>query len=256
MGGVPLWLLFVLTCLLTGVALEAGYRLGRWRLRLAKAEMDSPVGTMVGSILALFAFMLAFTFGLGATRFESRRQAALDEANAIGTTYLRAQLLRDPQQRTESTRLLREYVAARLSAAEESKLEESIARSEQIHGLLWAETRKAAASDPTPITALYIDSLNEMIDLHANRLQAAIRSRIPSTIWAGLMALAVLGMASVGYQAGLSATRRSPTMVGLILAFAGVLLLIADLDRPREGLIVVSQQAIIDVQKSMNAGPP
>ena len=92
-----------------------------------------------------------------------------------------------------------------------------------------------------------------MIDMHATRIQAGLRSRIPTIIWAGLFTLAILSMASVGYQAGLSATRRSPAMVGLVLAFAGVLVLIADLDRPGEGLVTVSQQSMLDLQKTMNA---
>jgi hypothetical protein len=256
LDAVPLWLLFAATCVLVGAAVEGGYRLGRWRHVRAEGEKEAPVGAMVGSILALFAFMLAFTFGLAATRFEARRQAVLDEANAVGTTYLRAQLLRDERQRAESIRLLREYVDVRVRGVQEGKVEEAIARSEQLHDSLWAEARKAAASDPTPITGLYVQSLNETIDLHAGRVHAAVRSRIPPSIWAGLMALAVLSMASVGYQAGLSVTRRSPAMLGLVLAFSGVLFLIADLDRPREGFLVVSQQAMLDVQKSMNAGPP
>jgi hypothetical protein len=101
------------------------------------------------------------------------------------------------------------------------------------------------------MTSLFIQSLNEMIDLHAKRVQVAARSRIPLSIWVGLFTLALLGMAAVGYQSGLAATRRSPAMLGLVLAFAGVLYLIADLDRGQEGFLVVSQQALIDVQKSM-----
>ena len=95
-----------------------------------------------------------------------------------------------------------------------------------------------------------------MIDLHAKRIQVGLRNRIPMIIWAGLFALALLGMAAVGYQAGLAATRRSPAMFALVLAFAGVLYLIADLDRPHEGLLRVSQQALIDVQKSMQTTKP
>ena len=256
LDAVPLWMLFAATCALVGAAVEGGYRLGRWRHARAEGEKEAPVGAMVGSILALFAFMLAFTFGLAATRFEARRQAVLDEANAVGTTYLRAQLLRDERQRAESVRLLREYVGVRLRGAREGEFEEAVARSEQLHDALWAEARKAAASDPTPVTGLYIQSLNEMIDLHASRVHAAVRSRIPPSIWAALAALALLSMASVGYQAGLSVTRRSPAMLGLVLAFSGVLLLIADLDRPQGGLIAVSQQAMVDVEKSVGAGPP
>ena len=89
--------------------------------------------------------------------------------------------------------------------------------------------------------------------MHAVRLQAGTRSRIPLIIWLGLFALAILSMASVGYQSGISATRRSPAMLVLVLAFAGVLVLIADLDRPREGFLKVSQQAMTDVQKMMNS---
>src|SRR5262249_53059443 len=107
-----------------------------------------------------------------------------------------------------------------------------------------------------PISALYIESLNETIDLHAKRVQVGLRSRIPMSIWAVLFALAVLGTASVGYQSGLSTTRRSPAMLGLGLAFAVVLYLMADLDRGHEGLLKVGQQAMIDVQRSVNAGKP
>jgi hypothetical protein len=90
---VPLWLLFVAACAFSGLALEGGYRLGRWRHARTKDEKETPVGTMVGSVLALFAFLLAFTFGMAASCFEARRQAVLEESNAIGTTYLRARLL-------------------------------------------------------------------------------------------------------------------------------------------------------------------
>ncbi len=208
---------------------------------------------MVGSILALFAFMLAFTFGMAATRFEARRQAVLDESNAIGTTYLRVRLLRNEQQRNESARLLREYVDVRVNGVKEGNVDEAVARSESLHELLWAQAVRAAETDPGPITSLYIQSLNQMIDLHSDRVHAGVRSRIPLGIWVGLMALALLSMASVGYSAGLSATRRSPAMLGLVLAFSGVLFLIADLDRGTEGFLKVSQQSMIDLQTMMNA---
>ncbi len=95
-----------------------------------------------------------------------------------------------------------------------------------------------------------------MIDLHARRLQVGLRSRIPVSIWVGLFAVAVLSMASVGYQSGLSATRRSPVMGGLVLAFAGVLVIIADLDRAHMGLATVSQQAMLDLRAAMAAPAP
>jgi hypothetical protein len=256
---VPLWLLFLAACALTGLALEGGYRLGRWRHAHASEEKETPVGAMVGSILALLAFLLAFTFGLAATRFDARREAVLAEANAIGTTYLRARLLPEPQ-RTEVARLLREYVDTRLPDMRQGNPSEiiarAIARSEELHEQLWSQAVAATEKNPTPITGLFVQSLNEVIDLHAKRLHVGTRSRIPISIWAGLFGLALLGMVAIGYQSGLSVTRRSPAMLGIVLAFAGVLFLIADLDRGYEGFLRVSQQPLIDLQQSMHNATP
>ena len=250
LDAVPLWLLFLLTCAGSTLALKGGYRWGLNRNRTLP-EKESPVGTIVGAILALFAFLLAFTFSSAGTRYESRRQAVLDEANAIGTTHLRAQMLHEPQRAT-SLKLLREYVDVRVQGVREAKIAETIQRSEKIQAALWVEARKEAEVHPTPIAALYANALNQMIDIHSTRVQVAITNRVPSTIWLGLYALSFLGMASVGYQNGLAGTRRSPVMVILVVAFASVMFLIADLDRPSGGFITVSQDAMTSLQASMH----
>jgi hypothetical protein len=252
---VPLWGLFGATVVFTWLALEGGYRLGRWRHARTSEEKEAPVGAMVAAILGLLAFMLAFTFSLAASRFEARRQVVLEEANAIGTTWLRARLLPEPQ-RAEAARLLRDYVDVRVRAVQEGTIAEALAQSEKLHDQLWSQATAAAAKSPNPIIGLFIQSLNEVIDLHAKRLMVGLRSRIPLVIWAGLFALAVVGMGATGYQAGLAATRRSPAMFLLVLAFAGVLLLIADLDRGQEGFLRVSQAAMTDLQKSMQLSQP
>jgi len=201
------------------VALEGGYRLGKWRHAHSVEEKDAPVGAMVGSVLGLLALMLAFAFSLAATRFDARRQVVLDEANVIGTTYLRTRLLPEPQ-RSEIAKLLREYVDVRLRAVEERKIAEGIARSEELHEELWSRATAAAEKNPGSImTGLFIQSLNEVIDLHAKRVLVGLRSRIPFSIWVTLFALALFGMASMGYQAGLSATRRSPAELLLAVNF-------------------------------------
>jgi len=251
---IPIWLLFVLILLIAGLSLEAGYRYGVLRHRRSADEQATPVGAIVGSILALFAFLLAFTFGMAANRFDTRRQAVLDEANAIGTTYLRTRLLPEPQRGT-SARMLREYVEVRIKGVRERQVPESLRRSEELHELLWIDAVQAAEKQPGPITGLYIQSLNDTIDMHEVRLQAGLRSRIPMSIWVCLIALSVLSMTSVGFQAGLSSSRRSPAMLMLALSFACVLYLIADLDRGHEGFLLVSQEAMIDTQKSMQAEP-
>jgi hypothetical protein len=256
LDAVPLWGFFLATCVLIGLALEGGYWLGGWRHARTSEEQVAPVGAMVGAVLGLLAFILAFTFGMAASRFEARRQVVLEEANAIGTTYLRARLLPEPQ-RDEAAKLLREYVDVRVRAIREGKIAEALTRSEQLHEQLWSQATAAAEKNPRSImTGLFVQSLNEVIDLHAKRVLVGLRSRIPISIWGGLFALAVAGMASMGYQAGLSATRRSPAMLPLVLAFAGVLLMIADLDRGQEGFLRVSQAAMTDLQKTMQPTQP
>ncbi len=254
---VPLWLLFLVGCGFAWLAVEGGYRFGKWRHARSAEEKETPVGAMVGSVLGLLAFLLAFVFGLAANRYDAHRQTVLEEANAIGTTYLRARLLPEPQ-RSEVSRLLREYVDVRVRAAQDLKVAEAITRSEELQEKLWVEATRAAENKNSNavMTSLFVRSLNDTIDLHSKRIFVGLRSRIPMAIWVCLFALALLGMASVGYQAGLSATRRSPAMVGLVLAFAGVIYLIADLDRPGEGFLRTSQEAMLDLQRSLNATKP
>src|SRR5215831_995347 len=118
----PLWALFIVILLVVLLSVEFGYRLGKYRRGRREEEKEAPLGTMVGATLGLFAFILAFTFGLAATRFDAGRQVLLDEANAIGTTYLRAGML--PEQREEIRTLLRNYVDTRLKAVRPGNIAE------------------------------------------------------------------------------------------------------------------------------------
>ncbi len=252
----PLWGVFVATTALIALALEAGYRLGGRRRRSANQEDKPPLGEMVAATLGLVAFMLAFTFGLAASRFDLRRGIVLDEANAIGTTYLRTSLLPEPQ-RTESRRLLREYVALRVGSPDWQQQAEKVARSEVVHERLWAQAVAATERNQNPVLlALYFQTLNELIDLHAKRVTLSLRNRIPLAIWGALFFVACLGMVLMGYHAGLAETGRSLGVLALVLTFAAVMALIADLDRPREGLLQVDQSALIDVQRTMSAEAP
>ena len=246
----PLWTILPLTVVLALLSVELGYRLARYRLQREQLENESPLGGMVGSTLGLLAFMLAFTFGLAGSRFEDRRQVLLSEANAIGTTYLRAAMIPEPM-RTESRNLLREYVDVRLEGAyQPGKLQQALARSEELHTQLWSQAVAATERERSPMTSIYVQSLNEVIDLHATRLMA-LRSRVPAVIWIVLYLLGFLAMVLMGYQSGLAHTRRSLAAVALIFGFSLVLYLIADIDRPGKGALQVSQQSMIDLRNSM-----
>lgn len=246
----PLWTILPITIAGGLLSVEAGYRFARSRRQHSEVEKESPVGGMVGGLLGLLAFMLAFTFGLAGSRFEDRRQVLLSEANAIGTTYLRAAMLPEPI-RAETQNLLREYVDVRLEAVQPGKLEHAITKSEELHNRLWSLAVSATEKDRSPITGLFVSSLNEVIDLHAKRVMAGVRSRVPGMIWVVLGLLAILAMVMIGYHEGLANSRRSVAVIALVLGFSLVLFLITDLDRPTQGTLRVSQQAMIDLRRSM-----
>lgn len=255
LDALPLWGLFLAVLLLVLLSVEGGYRLGRYRRSRSQQEKEGPVGAMVGATLGLLAFLLAFTFGLAAARFDTRREVLLDEANAIGTTYLRAAML--PERREEIRALLREYVDARLEAVQLGNVAEGIRRSEHLQDQLWAQAVAIGEDNPNSIVVgLFIQSLNEVIDLHAKRVTAGLRNRIPGAIWIALFAVAVLSLGAMGYHAGLSRTSRSLAEVAVAITFSAVIGLIADLDRPQEGTLKVSQQALLDLQQSMHAPRP
>lgn len=256
LDSLPLWGLYVATVVIILLAVEGGQRLGKYRRQHPEQELEAPVSVMVGATLGLLAFILAFTFGLATSRFDIRRGFVVDEANAIGTAYLRAGLLSEPY-RTEVRNLLREYVDVRLDLVRPGKAEEAMHRSDELHGRLWSQAVAVGEKNPSSIVAgLFIGSLNEVIDLHAKRVNLGLRTRVPGTIWAALYFVAILATGAVGYHAGLTGTRRSLAVLALVLAFSAVMMLIVDLDRPLEGGLKVSQQAMIDLRNSLMAPKP
>ncbi|HJZ79500.1 MAG TPA: hypothetical protein VKD91_04120 [Pyrinomonadaceae bacterium] len=250
----PIWTIFPITLIAALLSREVGYHVAKYRRERAKDRTEAPVAPVLAATLGLFAFLLAFTFGLAASRFEERRQVVLAESNAIGTAYLRAQALPEPMA-TNSRNLLREYVDVRLEGTNPVKTAQAITKSEELHKGLWAEAVGAAQKERSQMTSLFMQSLNDVINLHEKRLTAGLYNRIPGAIWFGLYLLLVLALAVVGYHEGIGGTRRSLAVLGLVLAFAAVLALIADLDRPGRGLLEVNQQSMVDLQKSMNAAP-
>ena len=252
----PLWGVFVMTFVLVLVSEESGFYLGMRRCRRGEDAKDASAGSMVGATLGLLAFMLAFTFGLATARYDIRRQLIRDEANAVQTVYLRADFLTEPR-RTEVRNLLRDYVEARLAGVRQPDPWPAIAKSEEIHKQLWLRAVAEGEKNPGSIVVgLFVNTLNELIDLHTRRVQAGLRSRIPPVIIHVLYFVTVLAMASVGYLAGIAGKRTHLVTGALVLAFSSVMLLIVDLDRPWEGLLKVNQQVLIDLQKKLAAPPP
>lgn len=207
----------------------------------------------MGALLALLGLSLAFSFSIAESRFTERRQLVLQEANAIGTTYLRASLLPEPEKgRTQE--LLRQYVDIR-SVSTPEELAAALVASQKLHRALWDEAIAAGEKRPGPITGLYVQSLNQLIDLHQDRVTVVLHHRLPGAILLTLYLVALLAMGTLGYNLGLSPTRTVLPALTVMVAVAIVLLLIIDLDRPFQRVFEVDQAALDDVRETITREP-
>jgi hypothetical protein len=253
---IPLWGVFALSVVVVAVSIWVGTFLGNRRRRKPDHESESSIGSIIGAMLGLLAFMLAFTFGIVSERFQVRRQFLLDEVNAVQTAYLRAELLLEPH-RSEIQKMLREYVDTRVELVKLSlsqqlaRFKEMVLHSQKLQDQMWQHAiAMAAAERSSEIDALFIGSLNEIIDLHNSRL-TVYGYRIHRVIWYVLGFITILSMGAAGYQTGLS--DKSSLKMGMILAltFSAVIFLIADMDRAT-GMLRVNQTPLFELQKKMN----
>jgi hypothetical protein len=250
----PIPIVFVLLVAVAALVYEIGYRLGGWWQDRMPGENEGPSGILIGSLLALLSFLIAITMGMAADRFDTRRALVLEESNAIWATYLRAGFL-PAQQRDDIRLLLREYVPLRINVADRVLLERDFSRSEAIQAEIWTEIEGIAESQEQFETfSLFADSLNEMINVHEERVAALVYGRVPETVLLVLLFGSAVSIGVVGYSAGLTKQRSVLSAAVLIVVLGVVYTLIFDLDRPREGFIQVSQQPLIDLRDRV--GPP
>jgi hypothetical protein len=248
-------LLFLALFVVYAIALEIGFRLASIRNANVDADLHEQAVGVRDGVVVLLSLLLGFTLAIALPRFDQRRELIVDEANAIGSSTLRAQTLPEPA-RTVSLELLREYVGARIDFSDDSasaeRLNAATERAHQIQSSLWQLAVDVAAKNPTPITSIYITSLNEMIDLDSKRT-AAIENRVPRPIWIMLFLMGILACLSFGF----SLRRRFIlSMIVVPLMISIVMALIADLDTSSRGFIRVSQESMLRLQSDMNATPP
>jgi hypothetical protein len=252
----PVWLIYAGTILLLLAGNEAGFRIGRWRRTRMPEGEKAPATAIQGSTLGLLAFMLAFTFGMSGSRFDARKQLVLDEASAVLRAYQRAQFLPEPQ-KGECSRLLRDYVGLRLDVATRkslSEVQQLVTRSEAIQDALWKEA-VGLVERPSPGLTGFVQSLSELTDLQMKRVRAAVWNRIPPTIVMTLYGIAFLALTAMGYGAGIAESRTTIPSVMLILTFSAIIVLIVDLERPRQQLFQVNQEPMADVARRIQSVP-
>ncbi|MCC6618522.1 MAG: hypothetical protein IT341_05710 [Chloroflexi bacterium] len=254
LDAIPLLLFVPLLIGANLLAYEGGYRVGLRAQRARSDDGGGPTGMIVGSVLALMAFLLAITMGMASDRFNARRSLVVKEAQAIATGYLRAGYLPEPAS-SDSRDLWREYLALRITSVSNERLAANIARSEDIQDLLWTIGEDLARQEDSSLVALYLESVNSVIGLHQERVNAGIYSRVPITILWLLIVGVVLSLGLVGYQAGLVAQHSMVSATVLAILLTGVMWMILDLERPRDGLIPINQQPLVDLLERVDSMP-
>jgi hypothetical protein len=253
LDGFPNALILVAFAIITLGCYEVGFRVGRWWQDRMPGEQEGPTEMLVGSLLALMAFLLAVTMGMASDRFDARRGLVLEEANAIGTAYLQADYLPEAAA-AEMKSLMRDYLDLRIVDAD-SDIPADLARSRELHAEMWAIAAEVARSGHSPdLVSAFGDSLTTVIAINESRLVSGMYARVPETVLLILLAGSALSLGMVGYTAGLKRRRSVLSAVVMTLILGVVLIIVIDLDRPRDGVITVSQQALIDTQQWV--GPP
>jgi hypothetical protein len=248
-----LWLIvfaIVLGTTLLGVAI------GRW-LRRHADSLREPIGVLQAALLGLVALILAFGLTMAVGRYEARRTAVVDEANAIGTTYLRAQTLREPI-RSRSLEDLVRYTDASIRLANavpgSDDARAAIADGSRLHRSLWRKAGEALDGSPTDSAPrLYVETLNEMIDMQTVRV-SGLNNRVPSAVLTIELVGAAVGLGLLALY--LALVSRGVITVVLAAAFVSVLLLITfDLDRPVRGFVTVPDTPLVALRASMELPP-
>jgi hypothetical protein len=235
---------------------EVGRRIGVARLARDANSLAAGTSAAEGAVFGLLGLLIAFSFSGAAARFEDRRHLIVDEANAIGTAYLRLDLL-PAEPRTELQALFRRYADIRLATyrqdtleASEAKRAEGTALQEEIWSKALAATR--APDVPPPTVGLVLSPLNEMIDITATRVMATL-NHPPPVVFGLLGGLGIIGALLVGHATSVNKTRSWFHTVMFAAILSLTVYVIVDMEFPRLGLIRVdsADQVLIEVRESM-----
>lgn len=242
------------------VAAEVGFRAGLRRHR-PNEDQDEALGSQVGIVqattFAILGLLAAFTISMAEGRFSARRALILDEANAIGTTFLRSKYLREPHP-AELAPLFRSYVDARVAyyaaGGDVTAAERELVTAERLQREIWAHAIEVVREDPEHGDSIsaFVESLNEMIDLENARV-AAITTHVPLTVIVLVVLVGLLACVTTGYDCGLAGRRVWLSVLLLPLLVGVAICVMIDLDAPRIGLITTGQPPMLRLQQSLAA---
>lgn len=248
---VPLWSVAVLTFAIVIGSIYTGYGIFNFLRKSRPDTIIEPSATAVGALMGLLAFMLAFAFSMGANRLDARRLALLKDINAMGTLYLRTDLLPEAEA-LEFKGLIKEYVKLRLDIqGNPASIYDALKRAEAINGEMWELTVLYSDSNREDETAVaLIEATNAVIDTYGERVFFGLQ-HMPLVIWIALIAMTIMSMVAMGYQMGLSGKSSHLVNVLVALTFSGALMMIADLDRYDQGFFKIPYEPMEQFYQSL-----
>jgi hypothetical protein len=242
-------LLFVVSFAALSVVAVAGSWLHR-RLPIAGDEQKEHLGVILAATLTLLGLIIGFSFSMAANRYDQRKNLEEAEANAIGTEILRADFL-PAADAANVHKFLAEYIGLRIQFYlnkdydQRKQIDERTAR---LQAALWSAVRPSSIAQPTPVEALALAGMNDVINSQGYA-QAAFWNRIPTAAWFLMAIIALCSSALTGYRIG---NAGGSLVFVLPLIFSVAFLLIADIDAPRHGLIEVRPQNLESLAKSIS----
>lgn len=247
------WISYPLILILVISAVEVGAWLAR-RVRVRGRTGDNQfLSSLAIPSLGLLALMIGFTFSMSLSRFEARKAAVVNEANAIGTAALRGSML-DPPFDTQVSPLFKRYTTLRIATrgAPLTSSVDALHEAADLQRALWRVASAAKASNPRMVpTGLFIEALNAMIDMDTSR-QAATRNDVPGVVFIVLTVLATVTFGYMGFGEQVAGAYRRAAVLGFAGLVGCIIIMTIDLDRPQGGFITVSQQPLIDLAASMH----
>ena len=218
----------------------------------SKKVKEKITSTNSSAVLTMLGFMLVFTFGIVYSRYDSKRELIREEANLIRTSWLRSDFLPE-QDRLIAKNLLSEYIDLRINASQSKDIElvqNILNQSNVIQIKLWNIALANARMDVnSKIAAMYIESLNDMINQEALRVAIGVQARLPFVIWLMLYSLILFGMFCIGYESAINSSSKISWLTPImIFSFALIICVIASLDRHGSSIVVITQQPLIDLK--------
>jgi hypothetical protein len=245
--------MFLLPLFTVLIAIFIGQLYGRYLQKRSPELPRLAIGSVVSAVLGLLTFMLAFTFQIASSHYDARKTLILEEVSDIRTTYLRAELLKEPL-RSGTKKLLTEYVDLWVDLSRDpSKIDLAISRSQQILEILWNQVKATPDADRCSVEyGLYSTSITNLVDGFNKRITLFIASRIPRAVLMVLYAGAFLSMMALGYLLGISGKGGFRVSVVLAFIFAMVIFLILALDHPETRMVKINQKPIITLQEQLH----